>query len=133
MSLSCVCDYDREYEAGDWYYDWASSEDDFEILNTSKRKRCCSCGELIDIGSFCVIHQRVRYPYDLIESRKKLGMGLDDALCDEAKIPMAPHYQCEKCGEMFFNFISLGFECVSPNDDMFSLLEEYKIKYNHNS
>ena len=88
MSLSCSCDYDYEFEEGDWYYDY--TEPDFETLKSKRGKRCCSCSDIIKPGDSCTEHQRVRYPYDDIESKIKTGMPIDDALCELVEIPMAP-------------------------------------------
>jgi len=43
--LSCTC---WEYESAEWFF---FDPDDFSKLDTDKRKRCCSCKKLIDIGS----------------------------------------------------------------------------------
>lgn len=123
MSLSCSCDYDYDCVPGDWNY--IINDHDFVRLSTLKRKRCCSCKDLINIGSLCLIHQRSRYPYDQLESRKKLSQDLEDALCQDPLIPIANHYQCERCGEIFLNLVAAGYQCLSPSEDMEESLKEY--------
>jgi len=123
MSLSCSCDYDYEYDAGEWYY--AEYTADFTLLDTHRRKRCCSCGELIDIGSLCIKFPRSRYPHNDVESRIMTGRCLEDSLCDEAPINIAAHYQCERCAEIFLNLTDIGYECLSPSEDMRESLKEY--------
>jgi len=127
MPLSCSCDFDYEFEEGEWYYDIC--DPDFEKLNFKRSKRCCSCGELIKPGDLSLAHIRARYPYDELESRKKLSMDLEDAMNQEALIPMVPHYQCEKCGEIWLNLQSVGFECLSPSEDMKKALSEFVKTY----
>ena len=110
MPLSCSCDFDGyEYEPGSWYFDYFFLDNvDFEPLKTSRRKRCCSCNELIDIGSPCIRHTRVRYPYTEAEARINGYFDLENSLENEATISMADLFQCEKCGEIWLNLHSFG-------------------------
>ena len=124
MSLSCSCDYDYEFEEGQWYYTY-NYDQDFVPLDTSRRKRCCSCNELINIGSPCLKYSRSRYPYTEAESRIVTGVCLEDSLADEAPIPIADHYHCEKCAEIWLNLTDIGYECLSPNECMPDSLKEY--------
>jgi hypothetical protein len=104
--LSCSCgDYNHE-----WYY---YSPDDFIQLKTSKRKRCYSCGELINIGSDCVEFERFREPYGWVEE-KIYG--------DE--VPLAPKYMCFECGSIFLNLNDLGY-CITIGGHMKEELYEY--------
>ena len=125
MGLSCSCDYDDwDFEPGQWTY-WFEDSSDFIPLDTLKRKRCCSCNELIDIGSLCIKYPRKRYPHTEAESRIRTGMWLEDSMNDEPCIQMADHYHCERCGEIFLNLTDLGFNCLSPNENMEQSLKEY--------
>lgn len=127
MPLSCSCDYDYDLEPGMWmYYPDGKTPHDFMNFSSSRRKRCCSCGRLIDIGAVCVRHPRYRYPHTEVEARIN---GADWDLCEEPTIRMADHIQCERCGEIYFNLFELGFECLMPNEDMEKALEEYKELY----
>lgn len=126
MTLSCSCDYDYEVEPGEWtYYFYRVESYKFRPLETSRRVRCCSCGELIDIGALCIRHRRHRYPHDEIEARIKCGCNMEDAFCDPPTIAISNHYQCERCGEIWLNLQSLGFECLSPGENMEDALAEY--------
>ena len=126
MSLSCSCDYEYDFDPGDWYYCFEKAEYLIQLA-TARRKRCCSCKQLINIGATCNIYPRVRYPYTEAESRICINRDLEDALCDEATIPMVPHYHCEKCAEIFLNLTDIGYECILPNEDMRKLLKEYRV------
>jgi len=127
MSLSCSCDYDDyEFEAGDWTYWYYIDQIDFEKLGTTKRKRCCSCNELIDINSLCLKFQRFRYPYNDIESKIKTGLDLEDSFCDKPSIPIVDHYHCERCGEIWLNLSDVGYECLVPSENMVESLKEYQ-------
>lgn len=128
MSLSCSCEYDCDFEPGDWVYYYEGNGDEEYLIpfNGKKRKRCCSCNELIGIGAICSIYPRRRYPYDDIEARIKTGLCLDDSLCDYPPIiPIAPHYHCEKCAEIYLNLTAIGYECLIPNESMQEALNEY--------
>ena len=105
MSLSCSC-----YTDGDWWY---FGPDDFSILKTSRRKRCCSCKELINIGACCTEFQRGREPLSYVEER---------IWGDEVQI--ADWYMCGKCSEIYFNLLELNY-CLYLGDSMQENLEEY--------
>lgn len=107
--LSCECpEYDGGYHS--WYY---SLPDDFIKLETRRRKRCCSCQNLIDIGSDCLQFARGRNSRTDIE---------ENIYGDE--VPLAPWYMCQWCGEMFLTFEEHGF-CPSIGDNMFENLQDY--------
>ncbi len=112
MSLSCEC-----FDDYDWYYE---APKDYSILDTSKRKRCVSCNDLIDIKSVCVKFPSFRFARDDVEERI---YGSDE-------VPMADKYMCEKCGDLYFSLDELGF-CVKIGGDetMRDLIEEYQSKY----
>jgi len=105
MSLSCGCSGDY-----DWFYD---QPDDFSTLETSKRKRCISCNELIDIKAPCVQFHCWRPARTEIEERFK---GYE--------VYMAPKYMCEKCGEIFLNLSEYGY-CVTLGGNMKDDLETH--------
>lgn len=104
LSCSCSDDFDS------WWY---LGPNDFTVLNTSRRKRCCSCKKLIDIGSQCVELQRYRSPLSDIE---------EQIYFDE--VPIASWWLCEWCGEMYFNFEALGY-CYYAGDSLNEMLKEY--------
>jgi len=114
MSLSCSCDYDPEPGMIIWY-----SPNDYSLLTTTKRKRCCSCNELIDKGSISTSFERYKIPDSEIEE-SIYGEG--------GEIPMASKYMCERCSDLYFSINELGF-CINLDDDMRDLVKEYKRDY----
>jgi len=109
MSLSCSCgDWDGE----GWAFEYPS---DFVKLETSRRKRCKSCGELIDIGAECVHFRRFRAPKSIVEVNIYGECG---------EIALAPWYQCKKCGEIYMNLEAAGY-CLQPDEDMQEAISEY--------
>ena len=105
MGLSCSCDEDGDI----WYY----GPDDFTTLQTSKRKRCASCRELISIGAPCLKFDFFRSPVTDVEER----------IYGET-VPMADRFLCEKCGEIYLNLDDAGY-CYSFGDDLRANLREY--------
>lgn len=104
--LSCLCSYDD----GAWYY---YSPQNFSAFHQKRRKRCCSCNQLIAIGSQSVRFARYRSAKSDIEER---------IYGDE--VPLAPFFMCEACGEIFFNLSVIGY-CIFLGDNMQNLLSEY--------
>ena len=89
--------------------------EDYSALNTSRRKRCKSCGTLIEIGATVARFERNRFTRGDVEERI-WGEG--------ELVPLAEWYHCEACADQFFNLTELGF-CVDPEENMFELLREY--------
>lgn len=107
MSLSCTCgDYRDD---GQWY----EVTEEYSPLKTSKRKRCCSCRGLMDVGAPVLSFFRWRNCRDDIE---------ESIHGDE--VPLAPFYMCESCGDQFMNLEALGY-CIDITQNMFDLLAEY--------
>ena len=96
MSISCDCG-GGDYE---WFY---GPPRDYSILATTRRQRCYSCRELIDLGADVGKFDRWRYPRDEIEIR------IHD---EDGEIYMADFYMCETCIGLFWSMTELGF-CVS--------------------
>ena len=109
MGLTCECGDDY-----DWFY---TTPTDYSELATSKRKRCVSCNDLIDIGAVSVQFHSWRKPNHDIE---------ESIYGDE--VPMASKYMCESCGDMYFNLEALGF-CVNLGDSMKDLMSDYIAVY----
>lgn len=113
MPLSCSCDYPDICE---WYY---TDPDDYTVMSgTGRRKRCSSCGELIALGSITARFRRWRNPRSDIE---------ESIYSDE--VPLASMYLCERCADLYFSFVELGFECVGPWENMLELAHEYAEEY----
>jgi hypothetical protein len=102
---------------------------DFIELETTKRQRCKSCNELITVGSLCISFERWRYPYSDVEAKIGGYFGLEEAMENEASIRMSEHYICEQCGEIYLNLQSVGFECISPSENMPKMLKQYQRDY----
>jgi hypothetical protein len=109
LSYSCG---DFESEPGQWY--WYYPENDFVPLQTSRRKRCQSCKELINIGADTIKFPRFKIPDTDVEV-KIYG--------EDGEIPLAPWFLCEKCGEIYLNLNDIGY-CLGPVD-MREALQEY--------
>ena len=109
MGLSCSC---SDWDGEGWYYIQAT--EDFTKLSTSRGKRCCSCKELVSIGSDCLKFKRYRGPTSDIEER----------ICGD-EVQIAPWFMCEKCGEQYMNLEALGY-CIYIGDNMLDLLGEYR-------
>ncbi len=123
MSLSCSCDYDYEPEPGDKQYIFQDASLDFEPLNTNRAKRCCSCGSLISVGKLCIRYHRFRQPYTEVEARFH---NIDFECLEEPIIKIADHFHCEECGEIYLNLSAIGYECLSPSENMKETLKEYQ-------
>lgn len=104
--LSCSCDFDSD----GWYYCFPNN---FSLFGHKRRRRCCSCNKLIDIGAQCVEFDRYRPAITEVEER----------ICGN-EINLASWFMCEWCGEMFFNLESLGY-CLTLGDSMKENLEDY--------
>lgn len=115
MPLSCSCDYD--YEPGTIL---CEAEEDFDFLQTSQRKRCRSCKELINIGDFCLRFSIFKIPAHEIEI---------NIYGEDGEVPLASRYLCETCGEIYLNLQAVGFECIWVGEDMRELLKEYQDTY----
>lgn len=113
MPLTCSCDFD--WDDHSWWYE---PPDDYSTLNTKRRHRCSSCKQLIDLGSIITKFTRFRYPRGEVELRIH---NYDE----EAWINLAPKYLCEECSDLFWSFDELGFECISPDENMRELALQY--------
>ena len=109
MPLSCGCD-GEDFE---WFF--YTPEDYTKFSMTGRRKRC-SCGDLIDHGAVCVEFKCFRNPSNDIEER---------IYGDGGEIHMASEWLCERCGDLYFSFVELGYECVTPEENMMELSKEY--------
>jgi hypothetical protein len=114
MPLSCECDYD---ENCDWYFD---RPEDYSTLDSKRRRRCCSCKELIDVGATVLSFERWRTPQCESIEEKIYGEG--------ENVPLAPWIMCERCGDIYFSLGELGF-CVNLDESMLALLSEYQVNY----
>ena len=119
MSLSCDC---QEWD-GDGIYltkftlnDLENGMEEFFFpLNTKRGRKCASCSKHIKIGELCVEFER------FIGCRSEVEYRIYG---DEGR-PLSSWFLCERCGEIHANLEDLGY-CINIQDNMESLLEEYK-------
>jgi predicted RNA-binding Zn-ribbon protein involved in translation (DUF1610 family) len=105
--ISCSCNDDYEW--------WYQPPDDFSTFDSTRRKRCVSCNDLIDIGTDCIKLECFRDPHNDIEER-----------IWGSEVQLANKYLCEKCGEIFLNLGSLGY-CVSVDNLQEDLAEYWEL------
>ena len=117
-TLSCECEW--ELEPGQTCY-WPP--DDYSVLKTSKRKRCQSCNQLIDIGTVVGRFIRCKEPDNDVDEQiygicEDIGLG----------IPMADHYLCEECMDLYYSLDALGF-CGQLYENQRDLVAEYNNEF----
>jgi hypothetical protein len=44
---------------------------------------------------------------------------------EDGEIHLASMFLCEECADLYFNLSELGYECISPEDNMRELVTEY--------
>lgn len=98
MSISCSCGDDYEW----MYY----GPDDFEPLNTKRRRRCISCRTMIDVGAEAGRFSCYRAPRSDYEEQR---------FGDE--VPMADKWMCEECTGLYISLSELGY-CLTIGDGM---------------
>jgi len=108
--LTCTCG--EEEDAKWWYFD----PNKFSQLKTSRRKRCCSCKKLIDLGCDVLKFERERPTRNDIE---------DNIYGEGESVPMPPYYMCETCGEIYLNLSDIVY-CLDITESMKDYLTEYQ-------
>lgn len=112
MSLSCFCEY--QGEPGDVLWDRPL---DYSVTRILHARRCASCQSVILNGDTVAAFYRYKVPESDIEL-KIYGET------DEAGPKRATHYHCERCGDLYFSLVELGY-CVDIYNDMRELVREY--------
>lgn len=112
MPLACWCDA----EDADWFFERAWLDKPMPAMK--RRKRCCSCKNLIDEGDTCTKYTRWRYP----------NCDIEEWIYGDA-VGLAAYYQCEECSDLMENLAELGFDCIGPDEDMRELIEEYRYDF----
>ena len=113
MPLTCECG------DGDWFHE---PPEDFAPMPMSvRRKRCVSCGELIEPGSDAGRFYCWHHPKDGIELNI---CGGDEAV----QIYTADQFMCGNCTGLYFSLADLGF-CPDLGEDMRGLVKEYAAVY----
>lgn len=113
MGLMCECDYDGDWEPGMklWH-----GPKDYTTLATKRSRKCCSCGDRIEVGATCAEVRRTKVPETEIEIRI---YGEDDA-----EVPISSKWMCERCAGLAFSLDDLGY-CPQPWEDQRELVREY--------
>lgn len=109
MGLSCEC--------GDDYAWYGAPEDEYRPLSTKRARRCMSCNELIHVGDLSIRFYCYRSAENDIEER-----------IHGDEVPMANRYYCERCADLYWSLIELGF-CMNLNDDMRENVKTYAELY----
>lgn len=98
-----------------WYY---RAPKEYTVLSGVRRKRCCSCKTLIDIGSVAIEFERFQqFGYENIKA-KIFGEDYEEQL--------ASWFMCEGCGDLFFSLEELGFCIYLDAESMPQLLKQYQ-------
>lgn len=113
MPLACGY-YDGDFE---WYY---VVPHDYTVAQPTRsgRRKKCSCGTFINPGELCAEFDRSRNSRNEIEER----------IYGDA-VPLANRFLCERCADLYFSLTELGFDQVSPNENMIELAKEYAAVY----
>lgn len=112
MPLTCNCYW--EAQPGDHV---SKEPKDYTEFTGSRRKRCASCGTLIDFRSIVAVFPRYRIPNTDVECKI---YGYD------GEIKLADGILCEVCADLFFSLNELGF-CVSPDENQQELVADYAL------
>lgn len=110
MGLTCSCDYDPEPGVKVWF-----APKDYTALATKRGRKCCSCGERINVGDTCAEVPRAKIPETEVECR---------IYGEDGEVPMASAYMCERCADLAFSLDELGY-CGQPWEDQRELVKEY--------
>jgi hypothetical protein len=118
MHLTCGCDFDyQEYDQ--WHF--GPTGDDYTVMpKFPHRRKCASCGSIIEAGAICT-----KFP---ISAAPKSDIDVRIHGDGEEGVPRAPRWLCESCSDIYFNLDALGF-CVGPWDDMREMLADYQYEY----
>jgi hypothetical protein len=116
MPLSCSCDYDGGVA---WHY---YPPGDYTPARASgARRRCSSCKTLIQ---YCE-------PTAVFECSRPAQSDIEEMIYGEGEeIPIADKRLCERCADLYFSFVELGYECIAPDENMIDLAKEYGETHN---
>lgn len=120
VSLSCSCYFDDEDYDTYW---WPPKEYSTFKKWRAKRCACDGCNTRISYGD--TVGQ-------IACSRPGTPWEEDHGICSEGDpeaVYLASDYMCEECTDLYFSFQDLGFECVSPYENMRELAKQYHETY----
>lgn len=110
MPLTCWCG-DGEDTVWNYY-----PPNDYRPFPSTLRRKRCTCGTLINHGELCACFPRSRRPRTEIEV-KIYG--------EDGDIHISTLWFCERCSDLYFSFVELGYSCIAPDENMLELVEEY--------
>ena len=110
MSLSCSCDFD--VDNCDWWWEEHSKVLAMPVL--ARRKRCCSCKELINVGEDVFKFYRYRKPNSEVEER-----------IHGDSVAIAPQWTCETCSGLITSIEDLGM-CYTFDESLKHQIAEYR-------
>ena len=110
MGLSCS--WDGDTSGCDW---WWESNLQYYPLNTKRSRKCCSCGEKINVGDDSIIIHRARVPNSRIEER----------ICGD-EVSITTWYLCEDCGGLAISLDELGFSFTLGGQSIKEQIAEYR-------
>lgn len=44
---------------------------------------------------------------------------------EDGDIHISTLWFCERCSDLYFSFVELGYSCIAPDENMLELVEEY--------
>jgi len=120
MSLSCSCELDND--DAEWYW-WQPN--DYSVYNRKRSNPCCceNCENRVSRNDTVGEVRRTRAGTEWEDIR---GLAASD---DPEAVKLASVYMCERCTDLYFSFQDLGFNCISPYEDMIELAKEYHETY----
>lgn len=113
--LSCHCE--TEYDPD--IHRFVVMDSKYTTLQTSRRKRCCSCGTLINKGDF--VHEFDRWT----QPKEGTIAWYIHKMPEEPCIQLAKWYECETCSDQRSNLEELGY-CIEVGGNVMDALLDYK-------
>ncbi len=113
MSLSCGCDIDWYPEPGDVFI---SGQSDFKSMRfLSRRKKCCSCRNVIQVNDTVLEFYQSKTPDHDVE----IAIYGEDGEIERASL-----FMCEKCSDIYLSLEEIGY-CPQVNKNQRRLLQEH--------
>ena len=111
MSLLCGCDFSPE-DFDLWWEDFSNLK---PMGAVTRRKRCCSCEDLINVTEDVIEFYWYRNPRNDIEER----------IHGDERVPLASTFMCEECSGLYLALNELGYGCLDINQPMKDYVYEH--------
>lgn len=112
MSLSCSC---GDIDPSDYDWCWVDHSN-FKLMGLrDRRKRCCSCNELINSIDEVIEFYR----------RRATKNDIEENIYGE-EVPLASSFMCEECSGLYLALDELGYGCLDISQPM----KDYIVEYN---